>query len=262
MYTEHFLTLLIRRSKFARLVGSLAFEFDANSGKFVLIKSRSRVIAMQVQYIMTLIYVAFLFYRLGNLPMLKMLQGFPFLFLFVLMLSVGSHVSVDVAPVQIINAIVGFEKDLLQGMPILDSNLFRNAAEATFVFTSNYKIALQILCCTCSTCSHSRVNLNLDNKKLDGDSIKTSLEARMMLVYLYNAEFSCIIMPFGVLALLITDPCTPPFLLSSFKCSEIFWTFQGPEIYVVFFEAWMAVQTCGARNVLKFAHLTKCRTKC
>lgn len=112
MYTRQFLPFVIRYFKVARFLHNLAFEFDAESGKFVLTKTRSRVISTQFQYIITLIYVGLLSYRLNNLPMLKMLQGFPILFCFVLLASVGSNVSLDIAPVQIINSILKFEKHL------------------------------------------------------------------------------------------------------------------------------------------------------
>lgn len=119
MYTDHFLPFVIRHFKFARYVGSLPFEFDLKSGKFVRIKCQRRVLIAQVQYIITLMYVALLAYRISNLPVIKILQGFPILFVFVLMLSAGSNVSVNIAPVQIINSILKFEKNLLEGMKIL-----------------------------------------------------------------------------------------------------------------------------------------------
>lgn len=72
--------------------------------------------------------------------------------------------------------------------------------------------------------------------------MKTSLEARVMFFFLCLAQFSCILMPFAVIALLSVDPCMPPFLLSMFHCTEISWTSPGAEIFVLIFEAWMALQ--------------------
>lgn len=118
MYTDHFLPFVVRHFKLARIFGSIAFEFDTKSRKFVRIKCRIRVIAVQLQYISTFLYVGLLFYIVLDLPVLKMLQGFPILFCFALLLSVGSNVSVDIAPVQIINSILTFEKNLVDGIQI------------------------------------------------------------------------------------------------------------------------------------------------
>lgn len=123
MYTGQFLPFVIQHFKFARLVGSIAFKFDAKTGKFVPIKCQKRVLASQIQYIITLMYVGLLFHSLGGLPVIKILQGFPILLVFVLMLSAGSNVSVDMAPVQIINSILNFEKNLLKGIRILWKNI-------------------------------------------------------------------------------------------------------------------------------------------
>ncbi|OXA47974.1 hypothetical protein Fcan01_17295 [Folsomia candida] len=175
---------------FCRFIRNLAFEYDSKYGKFFLIKSKTPVIKAKVAYVLSLIYVCVLLYRIANFPMLRMLQGFPILFCYVLLLSIGPNVGLDIAPVQIINSILTFEKDLLQ----------------------------------------------------DGESMKTSLEARVMFFFLCLAQFSCILMPFAVIALLSVDPCMPPFLLSMFHCTEISWTSPGAEIFVLIFEAWMALQ--------------------
>lgn len=85
--------------------------------------------------------------------------------------------------------------------------------------------------------------------------MKTSLEARVMFVYLCLAESTCIIIPFGVTALLIMDPCTPPFLLSTFRCAEISYTSAEPKIFVVLFEAWMSLQLFFAGSTWVFCIL-------
>lgn len=116
MYSTHFLPLTIRHFKFCRFIRNLAFEYDSKYGKFFLIKSKTPVIKAKVAYVLSLIYVCVLLYRIANFPMLRMLQGFPILFCYVLLLSIGPNVGLDIAPVQIINSILTFEKDLLQGI--------------------------------------------------------------------------------------------------------------------------------------------------
>lgn len=77
---------------------------------------------------------------------------------------------------------------------------------------------------------------------VDGENVKPSIEARVMYFYLCLLDFTTLIMPFAVITLLILNPCMPPFILSTFHCAEISWMSPGPEIWVVLFEAWMALQ--------------------
>lgn len=118
MYSTQFLPLVIHHFKFSYLIRSVPFDFDAKSGKLVLIKERKRILATQVQSILSLMYIIVLSYHfiLGKLPMLKMLQGFPFLLSYMLLLSTGWNVGLDIAPIQMINSILNFEKDLLKGI--------------------------------------------------------------------------------------------------------------------------------------------------
>lgn len=81
MYSTHVISLLIQHLKLSRLIGSVPFEFDPNSGKIILMKSRKGRLIVQLQSIMTLTYVLGMVYNvfLGELPVLKKLQGFPFI---------------------------------------------------------------------------------------------------------------------------------------------------------------------------------------
>lgn len=117
MYSTNFLPSLIGHLKVTRKIGSLPFEFDATSGKLVLIKSPWRVRASQLQSIISLGYFLVLLCHsfFGKLPMLKRLQGFPFLACYAVLVPCGWNVGLDTAPIQIINSILNFEKGLLRG---------------------------------------------------------------------------------------------------------------------------------------------------
>lgn len=75
------------------------------------------------------------------------------------------------------------------------------------------------------------------------DSPSTSLEVRAMLIFFYVADFSMMAIPMFVFLLLVVDPCTPPFLLSSSAgCLGIAGISQGPKFFIALFEAWVALQ--------------------
>lgn len=80
--------------------------------------------------------------------------------------------------------------------------------------------------------------LKFDKLYIEGESIRTSIAAKLMFIFLYSTEFTVMAAPFAVCFLLMVDPCMPPFLLSfSPSCSAISWAPPGREIFVVLFEA-------------------------
>lgn len=118
MYSTQFFPLVIRHLKFSRLIASAPFEYDAKSGKLIGMKGHKRVRVSQMQSLITLTYLLVLLYNFffGGMPMLKRLQGVPFLMCYSVLTSLGWNVGLDIAPIQMINSIINFERDLLQGM--------------------------------------------------------------------------------------------------------------------------------------------------
>ncbi|XP_035715556.1 uncharacterized protein LOC118438863 [Folsomia candida] len=156
-------------------------------------KSRKRRRVTQIQSLITLTYLLVLLYNFffGDMPILKRLQGVPFLMSYAVLSSLGWNVGLDIALMQWINSILNFERDLLQ----------------------------------------------------EGESISTSITTKLMFIFIYLTEFTVMAVPSAVCLLLMVDPCVPPFLLSfSPSCSTISWMPPGREIFVVLFEAWMALQ--------------------
>lgn len=117
MYTTQFLPLVIHHFKLSRLIRSVPLEFDSKSEKLILTKSRQRRRVSQFQSILTLMYFLVLLYNflLGHLSMVKRLQGIPFVMAYGILAFIGWNVGPDIAPIQIINSILMFEKDVLQG---------------------------------------------------------------------------------------------------------------------------------------------------
>lgn len=117
MYSKQFLPLLILRFKFSRLIRSVPFEYDATSGKLIVMQSRRGIRVTQIQSLVTLTYFLVLLYNylFGNVPLLKTLQGFPFLIVYATLIACGWNVGLDIDPVQIINSILKFERRLVQG---------------------------------------------------------------------------------------------------------------------------------------------------
>lgn len=117
MYSTQFLPLLRNHFKLTRHTGCLPFEFDPQSGKVVVTKSRIRVRFSQLQFVTTVIYwlVLLQHFCFGPVTMLKRLQGFLFVVGYPIFLAAGWDVGLDIAPVQIINSILAFEKGLVEG---------------------------------------------------------------------------------------------------------------------------------------------------
>lgn len=117
MYSDHFLPLLIRNFKLSRKILCLPFEFDAKSGKLAIIKSPRRVRVSQFKSILAFRYwlVLLWHFSFGPLTLLQRLQGFPFLVCFTILIGCGCNIFLDVGPIQVINSILVFEKDLLKG---------------------------------------------------------------------------------------------------------------------------------------------------
>lgn len=120
MFSTQFLPQLIRHFKLTRLIGSEPFEFDSKSKKLILMKSRRRVRVFQLQSFLTFMYFLVLLYNFlfGQLSVLKRLQGVPFVVCYAVLVSIGWNVGLDVAPIQVINSILNFEKVAIQGMYI------------------------------------------------------------------------------------------------------------------------------------------------
>lgn len=118
MYSSLFLPLIIKHVQFTSRMGSFPFEFDPKSRKLIRIKDLWRVRVTQVQSVITLIYYLIMLYNFffGELPVLKRLQGFPFIIFYTILVSCGWNVGLDIAPMQLINSILTFERDLLHGM--------------------------------------------------------------------------------------------------------------------------------------------------
>lgn len=118
MYSTQFHPLLIHHFKFSRLIGSIPFEFDSQSGKLIVMKSRRRIRVYQVQYFMTIIYLLVVLcnFILGDFSVQERLQGIPFLIIYFLMIVLGWNVGLDIAPIQVVNSMLSFERGLLQGM--------------------------------------------------------------------------------------------------------------------------------------------------
>lgn len=116
MYSTKFLPWLIRHFKFSRLINCLPFEFDTQPGKITGITSKWRIRVCQIQSILGFAYWLILLHHFcfGQGTMLKKLQGFPFLICFTILIGCGFCVDQDVAPIQMINSILNFEKRLLK----------------------------------------------------------------------------------------------------------------------------------------------------
>lgn len=123
MYTTQFVPLIIRHLNYSRELGCLPFEFNSKSGKFVLIKDKRLIRVAQLQSILTLGYFLVILYHfcLGGGIWLKKLQGLPFLICYAVLVSCRWNVGLDIAPAQLINSMVTFEKGLLQGKSIVRS---------------------------------------------------------------------------------------------------------------------------------------------
>lgn len=120
MFSTHTLPLLIQHLKITRLIGNFPFEFDSKSRKLVLMKSRLRVKISKIQSLITLSYFLVLLYNsfLGDMPVLKRLQGFPFIIFYMVLIPCGWNMGLDIAPMQMINSILAFERDLVEGKKV------------------------------------------------------------------------------------------------------------------------------------------------
>lgn len=117
MYTTQFLPLLVRHLNRCRVLKSVPFRFDKNSGKLVLIESSGDIKIYRIQCILTLLYVAAMFAHLcfGPLTVQRKFQGFSFFGVYVMLLNNKWNFRLDIAPVQVLNSCVKFEGELVKG---------------------------------------------------------------------------------------------------------------------------------------------------
>lgn len=117
MFTSEFLPalkLLVRRCNFLRCI---PFEFNYESQRLSRCKSNWTNRFFQSQGILSVLYTTALFLNVcrGQLSVAENFQGGIF-FMVYLLGAVGKwNYSLDIAPIQIINAILDFERDVLTG---------------------------------------------------------------------------------------------------------------------------------------------------
>ncbi|OXA43310.1 hypothetical protein Fcan01_22039 [Folsomia candida] len=97
----------------------IPFEFDKKSGRFVKTKSIGLIRMFKLQCVLTAIYCTAMFLNIcfGPLTMSGRLQGFAML---LASLAAGIprwNYSIDIAPIQIINAILDFEETIMDSLP-------------------------------------------------------------------------------------------------------------------------------------------------
>ncbi|OXA54007.1 hypothetical protein Fcan01_11608 [Folsomia candida] len=109
MYGTVFLSLLKSHLKICNLLKCIPFEFDQRSGRLRKIKSARVLRIFRLQCVLAVMYCSAMFISIGPLTMSGRLQGFA---LFILSLA-GSisrwNYSIDIDPIQIINAFLDFE---------------------------------------------------------------------------------------------------------------------------------------------------------
>lgn len=92
-------------------------ELDSKFQKVAWIKSSTRIRLSQLHSMLTLAYNAVLVYHLclGHLTLSKRLLGLPCLLTFTALTSCGWTVGPNIPPIQMINLILKYERNLVRG---------------------------------------------------------------------------------------------------------------------------------------------------
>lgn len=106
--------LLVRRCNFLRCI---PFEFNPQSQRFSKCKSNWTNRFFQIQGILSVLYTIALFLNvcIGQRSVAQTFQGAVFFVVYLLCVVGKWNYSLDVAPIQIINAILDFERNVITG---------------------------------------------------------------------------------------------------------------------------------------------------
>lgn len=119
MYTTQFFPLLVRHLGLCRLLKSVPAKFDSKLGKIVPVENPRDITIFRIQCIISLVYkytvAMFLNLCIGPLTVPKKFQGVSFFLIYVLLLFFKWNYHLDIAPIQVVNSCVKFEKKLVKG---------------------------------------------------------------------------------------------------------------------------------------------------
>ncbi|OXA48860.1 hypothetical protein Fcan01_16306 [Folsomia candida] len=117
MYTTQFHNLMVRHLGLCRLLKCVPAKYDANLKKIVPIDNPRDIKIFRIQCIISLVYTTAMFLNLcvGPLTIPKKFQGVSFFGIYFLLLFCKWNYRLDIAPIQVINSFVLFEKSLEKG---------------------------------------------------------------------------------------------------------------------------------------------------
>ncbi|OXA48789.1 hypothetical protein Fcan01_16394 [Folsomia candida] len=209
MYSTYFLPFLLRHIKIGQKLKSIPYEFSQKSGKLVITKDKTRIWIFRLQIVLHLMYCIAMLIHLcfGPSTVARKLQGFVFFCMYTVVLCGRWNYDVNVAPIQVINSAMEFEKKVVAGKPDWNVNL----------------------------------------------------ETILMKLLLQLVYYTIFAVPVAKLALILLDPCSPPFLLSMWvDCSSVKWTKSfGYQNLILIFDIWMNIHAfIGGSFEILYVYLT------
>ncbi|OXA40852.1 hypothetical protein Fcan01_24377, partial [Folsomia candida] len=135
MYREEFLRVLNFRLRICKQLQCVPFEFDQQSGRLIKTKSSRLIRIFKLQCALSAMYCTAMFANIcfGPLTTSGRLQGFA-IFLTCLAGTIARwNYSIDISPVQIINAFLDFEARITESLPKMPISLGTKAIK-TFIY--------------------------------------------------------------------------------------------------------------------------------
>lgn len=116
MFKKEFLPLLRYRFRICHLFKCIPFEFDDKSGRFIKSKSISVIRFFKFQCLLTAIYCTAMILNIfiGPLTISGRLQGLAILISSLFAAIPRWNYSIDIAPIQTINAFLDFEEKIME----------------------------------------------------------------------------------------------------------------------------------------------------
>ncbi|OXA46953.1 hypothetical protein Fcan01_18363 [Folsomia candida] len=116
MYQTEFGRFLEYRLKLSNIFNCLPFDFDKNSGRLTKSKSIRQIYIFKLQCVLTVIYAMAMFLHIciGQLTVSGRLQGVAMLLGYVMASIVKWNYSIDIAPIQVVNAFLDFEARIVE----------------------------------------------------------------------------------------------------------------------------------------------------